>query len=130
MRRLLPVLVPLALIPVVATGCGSDTRNGGDLSGKPFTNELGKRAVTVELVDNTFEPAYTKVTKGTTVTFVNSGRNRHDVISVGDAFKSSGLLQAGARVKVTFTHTGDFQLSCSLHGTRTSGMTGGIRVVA
>lgn len=129
MRRLLPVLVPLALMPVIA-GCGSDAKNGGDLSGKSFTNEQGKRAVTVELVDNNFEPAYVKVSKGTTVTFVNSGHNRHDVISVGDAFTSSGLLEPGERVKVTFTDAGDFALSCSLHGTPTSGMTGGVRVVA
>ena len=130
MHRRLRVLVPLVLIPVVVAGCGSGTASGGDLSAKPFTNEQHHRAVMVELVDNNFEPAYVMITKGTTVTFTNSGHNRHNVISVGDAFTSSGLLETGERVKVTFTDTGDFALFCSLHGTPTSGMTGGVRVLA
>jgi plastocyanin len=129
MRRLPILLLPLAVISVAVAGCGSDGKNGGDLTGKPFTNERGKRAVTVEMVDNNFDPAYVEVSRGTTVTFLNSGHNPHDVISVGDAFTSSGVLSSGGQVQVTFTDSGDYSLYCSLHGSSSSGMTGGVRVV-
>lgn len=128
MRRTFLVLVPLALTTLVLGSCGSSS-SAQNLGDRPFVNEQGKRAVTVEVVDNNFEPAFLKISTGTTVTFTVKGRNRHNVISIGDAFKSSDLLNPGDSVKVAFKKTGDFPLDCSLHGTPTSGMTGGIRVV-
>ena len=128
MRRTFLVFVPLALTTLVLGSCGSSS-SAQNLGDRPFVNEQGKRAVTVEVVDNNFEPAFLKISTGTTVTFTVKGRNRHNVISIGDSFKSSDLLNPGDSVKVAFKKTGDFPLDCSLHGTPTSGMTGGIRVV-
>ena len=130
MRRISRTLVPLALVSVVLVGCGRDgSLSGGDLSGKKFENERGKRSVTVEAVDNNFVPHYITVSKGTTVTFINKGHNRHNVIWVGDTFKASALLDPDDSVKVTLEEAGDYAYYCSLHGTPTSRMTGGIRVV-
>ena len=64
-----------------------------------------------------------------TVTFAVKGHNRHNVIWVGDTFKASPLLDPSESVKDTFDDTGDYAYYCSLHGTPTSRMTGGIRVV-
>jgi len=115
---------------VVLVGCGSDSSSGhGDLSGKQFQNEQNKKSVTIDAVDNNFETPYITVSKGTTVTFVNKGHNKHNVVWVGDTFKASPLLERGDSVKVTFENDGDFAFYCSLHGTPTSGMTGGVRVV-
>ena len=119
----------IAFAGVAVAACGSDTSSGQTLSGKKFTVETGKRAVTVDMVDNNFQPEYVTVRAGTTVTFLNRGHNRHNVFSVDDGFTSSGFLGRGDSWKVTFAGTGDFPLYCSLHGTPTSGMVGGIRVI-
>ena len=121
--------MPFALMAVVLVGCGSDSSSGGDLSGKQFQNEQNKKSVTVDAIDNNFEAPYITVSKGTTVTFVNKGHNKHNVVWVGDTFKASPLLDRGGSVKVTLENDGDFAFYCSLHGTPTSGMTGGVRVV-
>ena len=101
----------------------------GSLAGQKISDETGRRAVTIEAVDNVFAPQFTSVSTGTTVTFENAGHNRHDVISVGHGFGSSHILEPGDTWKVTFRTAGDFRFYCSLHGTPTSGMTGGVRVV-
>lgn len=131
MRRITRVLVSLALTAGVLVGCGSDgSSNGVDLSGKRFEKEKGTRAVTVEAVDNKFEPAYVTVSTGTTVTFDNTGHNRHNVISVEDGFESiTSPFTGGESHKVTFDAAGDYPYYCSLHGTAARGMAGAIRVV-
>lgn len=130
MLRIIRTLVPLALVSAVLVGCGRDgSLSGGDLSGKKFENERGRRSVTVEAVDNNFVPHYITVSKGTTVTFINKGHNRHNVVFVGETFPASPLLDPSESVKDTFDTTGDYAYYCSLHGTPTSRMTGGIRVV-
>ena len=128
--RPLPVLVPAALCAVLVVGCGSSSSTStGDLDGKKLSKETGRQAVTIDAADNVFEAQYTSVSAGTTVTFKNAGHNRHNVISVGEGFKSSGILDPGDTFKVTFPSAGDFQFYCSLHGTPSSGMTGGLRAV-
>lgn len=127
--RSLPVLVPAALCAALVVGCGSSSVSTGDLSGQSLSKETGKSAVTIDVEDNVFQAQYTAISPGTTVTFKNGGHNEHNVISVGDGFPGSKLLQPGDSFKVTFKDAGDFQFYCSLHGTPTSGMTGGVRVV-
>lgn len=130
MRIIVRVLIPLALIAVTMASCGSDGSSSSvDLTGKKFENEQGKRAVTVEAVDNNFEPAYISVSAGTKITFVNRGHNKHNVVWVGDTFPASGLLVPAQSVKDSIDTPGDYAYYCSLHGTPTSGMRGGIRVV-
>jgi plastocyanin len=128
--RPLPVLIPAALCAALVVGCGSSSSTStGNLDGKKLAKETGRQAVTIDAADNVFEAQYTSVSPGTTVTFKNAGHNEHNVISVGGGFKDAKLLQPGDTYKVTFTSAGDFQFYCSLHGTPSSGMTGGLRVV-
>ena len=127
--RLIRLAITIAFAVVAVAACDSDTPSGQTLNGKKFAVETDTRAVTIDVVDNNFEPAYVTVRAGTRVTFLNRGRNRHNVLSVDDGFTSSGFLSQDDSWKVTFKDVGDFPLYCSLHGTPTSGMTGGIRVV-
>lgn len=125
-----PLLVPAVFAAVLVVGCGSSSSSStGNLDGKKLAKETGRKSVTVEAQDNVFEAQYTSVSGGTEVTFKNTGHNRHNVISVGDGFKSSKLLEGGDTYEVTFPDDGDFAFYCSLHGTPTSGMNGGLRVV-
>jgi plastocyanin len=128
--RHVSTLVPTALVLGLLVACGSNGGpSTGSLSGQDIHEETGHRAVTIEAVDNTFEPKFSSVSTGTTVTFRNAGHNKHNVISVGDGFGSSKILDPGDTWKVTFRTGGDFRFYCSLHGTPTSGMDGGVRVV-
>ncbi len=127
--RFTRVLATIVLAAGVLAACGGSGSSSVSLDGKRFEKETGRRAVTVEAVDNSFEPPYVTVSTGTRVTFVNKGRNRHNVISVGDGFESSGLLDPDDEFTVTFDDAGDYPYYCSLHGTASSGMTGGVRVV-
>ena len=122
-------MIIITFAGVAVAACGSDTSAGQTLNGKKFTVKTGTRSVTVDMVDNNFQPEYVTVSAGTRVTFLNRGHNRHNVFSVGDGFTSSGFLGRGDSWKVTFKDAGDYPLYCSLHGTPTSGMVGGIRVI-
>ena len=127
--RLIRNAIIIAFAGVAVAACGSNTSSSQTLNGKKFRVETGTRSVTVDMVDNNFQPEYVTVRAGTKVTFLNRGHNRHNVFSVDDGFTSSGFLGRGDSWKVTFKDAGDYPLYCSLHGTATSGMVGGIRVV-
>jgi plastocyanin len=95
-------------------------------------DETGEAEVTVDARDNNFGPQYIEVSKGTTVRFVNQGRNDHNVLPVQqDAFTpiEASDLQPDDEAEITFDEVGDFPYYCSLHGTKTAGMIGGVRVV-
>ena len=80
-----PAIVVAAVL-VVACGASSGSSTGS-LSGETIHKATGHAKVTVEAVDNAFEPKFTSVSKGTTVTFDNAGHNKHNVISVGDGVR-------------------------------------------
>ena len=128
--RHISTLVPTALVLGLLVACGSNGGpSTGSLSGQKISNETGARAVTIGAADNAFDPQFSSVSAGTTVTFRNTGHHPHNVISVGHGFRSSRILEPGDTWKVTFRKAGDFRFYCSLHGTPTSGMDGGVRVV-
>ncbi len=78
--------------------------------------------VTVHIRDNTFAPANLNVPEGTTVRWVNDGRNTHNVTpSTGSARYASGNLKPGKSYVRTFEDAGTFAYYCTLHGTPTSG---------
>lgn len=103
-----------------------------DLSVKDFTDMTGQSEVAVQARDNTFLPAYIEIDAGTTVTFTNRGRNQHNVLpTVAGAFEPIEVedLEPGTSQDRTFDTPGDYPYYCSLHGTKTKGMVGAIRVV-
>lgn len=141
MRTRSIAVAALFLLLLVAAACGSDEASGSagttapegpDLSEAEFVDETGATEVEVDAVDNSFREEYVEVKAGTAVTFLNEGRNDHNVIPVveGDfAEVPAEDFDPGAEATVTFDEVGDIPYYCSLHGTKTKGMVGAIRVV-
>ena len=123
---------------VLAVGCsGSQGSQAGGPPAQPgiavdYRDETAGVRVEVRATDNAFNGQFIKVRRGTTVTFSNDGRIAHNVIpSRAGTFPAveTGRFETGASVEVSFDRAGDFGFYCSLHGTPTQGMFGGIRVV-
>jgi plastocyanin len=117
MRRLLALLVPLALVAVVLAGCGGGGEDNGGADAAPVN---GVTAVGAK--DNQFTPPAIEVPAGTEVTWEFQDRFvPHDV--TGDGFTSGEPRRSG-----TFTHTfdrpGTYPYRCTLH----SGMDGRVVV--
>jgi plastocyanin len=88
----------------------------------------GDALVTVHVRDNTFRPARLSVRPGTTVRWVNEGRNRHNITpDSGDEF-GSGNLQPGQSYAFQFESAGTFGYYCTLHGTPGKGQAATLRV--
>jgi plastocyanin len=141
MRSALPAAV-LATLLVLVPACGSDGESsddttttaaaGPDLSDVSWTDETGKTEVALIARDNTFVAQYVEVSPGTTVTWTNRGRVEHNVLPAEDgAFEGIQVadLEPGESASITFDEPGDYPYYCSLHGSKTKGMVGGIRVV-
>ncbi len=129
------VLLVLALSAAACGGGSSSSSSGGDdlpaVPAKDFVDETGKKAVTVEAVDNNFDPQYVTVSKGTTITFTNVGRNPHNVVPVEQgAFTPipTEKFAPGASGTVTLSTPGTYAYYCTLHGSSTRGMAGRIVV--
>jgi plastocyanin len=134
----------LTMAVVLVAGC-SDSGSGSakddgtpagsgavDISGETFDDQTASTAVQVEAVDNSFKPQYIEVKKGTTVTFTNDGRTIHNVLPADDdAFTpvEADDFGPGSSAEVVFDQAGEFPYYCSLHGTPTKGMYGGVKVV-
>ncbi|MCX7620634.1 MAG: cupredoxin domain-containing protein [Acidimicrobiales bacterium] len=115
----------------------SSVTAGGDdvattLPGEPV-DMRGQKEVTIEVTDNVFTPNTVTVDVGTTLVFVNKGRNSHNVIpSVKGTFAEvpTGKLDPGMQARITFENPGTFGFYCSLHGTPTRGQRGAVIVTA
>lgn len=111
----------------------SDGADAVDLSDKEFEDLTAETEVDVQARDNTFVADYITIKAGTTVTWTNRGRTEHNVLpAVDGAFVPIEVqdLEPGMSASITFDEPGDFPYYCSLHGTKTKGMVGAIRVVA
>jgi plastocyanin len=143
MRSALPAIALSGLL-VLVPACGSDDDSsegattseaasaGPDLSSVSWTDETGKSEVALTARDNTFVARYVEVSPGTTVTWTNRGRTEHNVLPAEDgAFEGidTADLEPGEEAAITFDEPGDYPYFCSLHGTKTKGMVGAIRVV-
>lgn len=134
-------LITAGVLLVAIASCGGDDSGskssddqpaGVTLEGKKLTDSTGKKSVQVNAVDNSFTPQYLTVSAGTVVTFRNDGHNEHNLIPANDGAFTPALqadFQPKTDVKITFAKPGDYPYYCSLHGTTTVGMIGGIRVV-
>lgn len=137
--RLATAVILLAAASLV--GCGSDPAINADgspttvaapVDGPDYMDLTAEDAPEVDAVDNNFRAPYVKVNAGTPITFRNEGRNDHNVIPVDDrAFApvETDAFTPGAETTITFDQPGDYPYYCSLHGTETAGMIGGVSVV-
>lgn len=133
MRIVLRPLAALVIGAALVAGCGGDDggAEGVDIGDEDFEDLTGSDDVTVEALDNNFSPKYVEVDAGATVTFSNEGRNQHNVFPAEDgAFApiETSDLGPGESASITFEEPGDYPYYCTLHGTTTKGMVGGIRV--
>jgi plastocyanin len=71
--------------------------------------------VVVELIDDRFNPYSIDVPAGTTVTWVNKGRNLHNVVSSSAGF-ASNRLAPGESFSFAFENPGTYQIVCRHHG--------------
>jgi plastocyanin len=70
----------------------------------------------VEVVDYAFSPGQLRVTVGTTVSFVNSGADGHDVTGGGPGGTwRSGPLAPGERYARAFSLPGTYDYVCTIH---------------
>jgi plastocyanin len=114
-------MAALLLLLLVAAGCTSDDSTRA-ASGAPV--------VTVEAKDNSFSPERIEIARGTSVRWVNVGRNAHNVLHVeGDDFGvKTSKFRPGDEYTHRFDKPGTYSYWCSLHGSRTRGMVGTITV--
>lgn len=142
-------LLIIAAATIVTAGCGNGEpatpvsqagtattsaagADGPDLSKEEFVDLTADATAAVQARDNTFVEPYITVKAGTEVDFTNKGRNQHDVEPVVDgAFAGIPVedFQPKDSGSVTFTVPGDYPYYCTLHGTKTKGMVGAVRVL-
>ena len=141
-RLRLRLVSTVALVAVIAVSCGnsgsseaagddSATKGLPDVPASDYKDETGKGSVVIDTRDNTFTPQYVTVSPGTKLEFENRGRTPHNVIPVEkdefDAVPTEDL-QPDDTAIITFDEPGEYPYYCSLHGTKTKGMTGRIKV--
>ncbi len=130
------LVVPVVVVLLAA--CGSSGESSSDegstltVPESEWVDETGKGSITITVKDNTFAPKYVKVSSGTKIVFDNKGRTPHNVIpSIDDQFEAIPVdeLQPAEQATLVLDDAGEYPYYCSLHGTKTKGMIGGIEVV-
>lgn len=134
------LLIPVLALVAGTTACGDDTTSSSTspettvtIPKDRFTDDTGRKTVTVSVVDNDFVDPYITITPGTKVTWRHDGRNPHNIISLIErTFRVDvGDFAVGATYSYTFDKPGDYPYYCSIHGTKKlSGQAGVVRVVA
>jgi plastocyanin len=126
---LVVALAALGLVPGVAVADGSHRfadRFAERVDGRV---EAPRQTVTIHIRDNSFSPANFAVEDGTTVRWINEGRNNHNVTaSKRSDYFESGNLKPGRSYVHRFSEPGTFGYYCTLHGTPTSGQHGELAV--
>lgn len=117
-------------------GQASEGEGGDDVSTTLPADPVdmrGQKEVTIEVTDNDFAPKVVTIDPGTTLVFVNKGRNSHNVLpSRKGSFAEipTGKLEAGQQARITFENPGTFGYYCSIHGTPNRGQRGAVVVAA
>ena len=123
----------LALTALTIGGCGGDDSEGISPPPQDGGGTDVVIAMTIQAMDNRFDPATLSIRLGTTVRWINVGVNRHTVTS-GQGSSSPGVgsgfdtqLGPGEAFSHTFSMAGDHPYFCRLH--EATGMKGTITVM-
>ena len=73
-----------------------------------------RRRRSADLGRDDYEPRIVTVAAGTTVIWVNDGRNVHNVVSLTGDF-GSGRMRSGDEFSFTFDAVGTFYYQCTVH---------------
>jgi plastocyanin len=118
------------MVLALAAACGGDDApESGDAP--PDATQLEGEQVEIQAIDNSFQPEAAEVAAGTEVTFVNSGRNDHNVIPEDEDAEwrvDADAFGPGDESSYTFDEPGTYRFYCSIHGTLEAGMPGVIVV--
>lgn len=129
--------VPLAAFDGTVSGGAGSSQAMGDMGSMPTAQAVTatapattsvpatKGGAEVAMLDNRFEPNALTVTVGTTVTWVNKGRNWHTVSAFDGSFASEQI-SPGQSFSHQFTKPGAYQYLCQHHVLQ--GMTGVVTV--
>jgi len=128
--------VSATLVAIAATGCAPDPSDAptASQSAVAVTNapDVVKTGVVVRVtvIDNNFRPKKSTAKVGDTVTFVNKGKNDHNVLpkSGTDWGTDVNGLKPGESYSYVFSKPGVYPYYCSIHGTTKVGMVGTITV--
>jgi plastocyanin len=80
----------------------------------PMPGRVTTEATKARITDESFEPATITIPTGTTVRWVNDGKEKHTVSSSTGAWES-GDIQPGKDFTATFTQPGTFEYYCKYH---------------
>lgn len=116
--------------PVLASDGGMNHHMPGAETPGPAPEEATPVVVSgdvmvIEMVDDRFEPVTFVVALGTTVDWVNNGRNWHSIAAFDGSFES-GRIEPGEHFTHQFNQAGEFKYICKHHGMQ--GMLGSITV--
>jgi plastocyanin len=122
----------MALLVALAVACGGDDSTdgadgGGGGEAPPDATLLEGDSVEIQAIDNVFQPEAARVAAGTEVTFVNNGRNSHNVVPENEDDPwavATDDFQPGDEASYTFDEPGTYRFFCSIHGTIDTGMPG------
>lgn len=128
--------VPLAAFDATASTSGQSMGDMGTMPAPPSATATAtapaasqapaaKGGAEVDVVDNRFDPNALTVAIGTTVTWVNKGRNWHTVSALDGSF-ASDQIGPGQSYSHQFTKPGTYQYICQHHVLQ--GMTGVVKV--
>jgi plastocyanin len=122
-------MVVMAMVLLVAGACGGGEEPEGSDSAEapPDAEVLEGDQVEIQAIDNSFQPEAGQIAAGTEVTFVNAGRNDHNVIPEdedADWRVEADAFGPGDEASFTFDEPGVYRYYCSIHGTVNAGMPG------
>lgn len=124
-----------ALTPLTFTACGAKSAAS---SGSSVPSDLGdvvdltgKTDVTIDVVDNAYNPKAFKVSPGSKITFRNTGANAHNVTPVDQgAFVAitTDNFGPGKTGTISVGNPGTVRFYCTIHGAPDRGQRGAIVV--
>ena len=128
--------ISATVVVVAATGCGPDPSDDPTLSQSPAevttAADVVETGVVVRIpaIDNNFRPEDSIAKVGDTVTFVNKGKNDHNVLPKTGTEWGTDIdgLKPTESYSYVFSKPGVYPFYCSIHGTSKVGMVGTITV--
>ena len=115
-------LMAAAVLLAAMAACGSDnatmtTPSSGSPGGPSISIVSGASALTT----TAYSPNPQTISRGSTVTFINSDTTSHTATSSG--VFDTGILAPGGRTSVTLQNAGSFTYRCTLHPNMTGTLT-------